>query len=235
MTIASSLRLRSAALVIAAATGVTLIGATAAHAQGSSDVVAPISDAVVGASGSISGIGESIIGGSSTGPELSQVESLDPERYAGTWYQVAAVPQIFNLQCVDRTTAEYAVVDESTLSVRNSCGDVFGGTSVVEGNAFVRDADTNASLRVAFTGIPGQNPDGPVNYRVTYLADDYSLAIVGDPARRSGFVLSRTPAISDADWALVAQVIEDRGYRPCTFITSPQTEGRRDFTPVCAL
>ena len=106
---------------------------------------------------------------------------------------------------------------------------------MVEGSARITDTATNASLRVAFDGIPGQNPDGPTNYRVTYLADDYSLAIVGDPARRSGFVLSRTPALADDEWALVADVIEDRGYQPCTFVTSPQPDGRRDATPVCAL
>lgn len=235
MATTNSIKRRAAALLIATAATTGLLGGQTASAQGSSEQLGPIADAVIGASGSIASIGESISAGSSFGPELTQVESLDPERYAGNWYQVAAIPQVFNLQCVDDTTAEYAVVDDSTLSVRNSCGDVFGGTSVVEGNARVTDPDTNASLRVAFDGIPGQNPDGPTNYRVTYLADDYSLAIVGDPARRSGFVLSRTPALSEADWALVADVIEERGYQPCTFVTSPQADGLRTAAPVCAL
>ena len=208
MTTSKTFRRRVSALLIATAAATAPFAAPVANAQGYSDAL---------------------------GPELTQVDSVDSGRYAGTWYQVAAVPQVFNLQCIDRTTAEYAVIDDSTLSVRNSCGDVFGGTSVVEGSARITDAATNASLRVAIDGIPGQNPDGPTNYRVTYLADDYSLAIVGDPARRSGFVLSRTPALADDEWALVADVIEDRGYQPCTFVTSPQPDGRRDATPVCAL
>ncbi|MFD5867633.1 lipocalin family protein [Corynebacterium sp. NPDC060344] len=235
MTISHTFTRRTAALLIATVATTGALGAQTASAQGSSEQLGPVADAVIGASGSISSIGESISAGSSFGPELTQVDSVDPERYAGKWYQVAAIPQVFNLQCINDTTAEYAVVDDSTLSVRNSCGDVFGGTSVVEGQARVTDPETNASLRVAFNDIPGQNPDGPTNYRVTYLADDYSLAIVGDPARRSGFVLSRTPALSDADWAMVAEVIEERGYQPCTFITSPQAEGRSAATPVCAL
>lgn len=235
MTTSKTFRRRVSALLIATAAATAPFAAPVANAQGYSDALGPVADAVIGASGSIASIGESISAGSSTGPELTQVDSVDSGRYAGTWYQVAAVPQVFNLQCIDRTTTEYAVIDDSTLSVRNSCGDVFGGTSVVEGSARITDTATNASLRVAFDGIPGQNPDGPTNYRVTYLADDYSLAIVGDPARRSGFVLSRTPALADDEWALVADVIEDRGYQPCTFVTSPQPDGRRDATPVCAL
>ncbi|MFC3849660.1 lipocalin family protein [Corynebacterium hansenii] len=237
MTIFSfrSSRRRAAALLISAATGATLLGAGTANAQESSDALRPIADAVIDASGSLASIGDAVSSGSSFGPELPQVDRVDPTKFAGTWYQIAVLPQPTSLQCIDNTKAEYGVIDESTLSVRNSCDDVFGGNSAVVGKAFVKDAKTNASLRVAFDGIPGQNPDGPVNYRVTYLAEDYSLAIVGDPARRSGFVLSRTPGISDADWAKVAEILADRGYQPCTFITSPQAEGRRDFTPVCAI
>lgn len=235
MTGLRSPKFRAAALLFAVSMGATVLGAQTAHAQDSPDALRPIAEGVIDASGSVSGVGDAVSAGSSFGPELPQVDKVDPTKFAGTWYQIAVLPQPTSLQCVDNTKAEYGVIDESTLSVRNSCDDIFGGNSAVVGKAFVKDAKTNASLRVAFDGIPGQDPDGPVNYRVTYLAEDYSLAIVGDPARRSGFVLSRTPGISDADWAKVAEILTDRGYQPCTFITSPQAEGRRDFTPVCAI
>src|SRR5690606_13968847 len=39
--------------------------------------------------------------GSLGGPELSQVENVDLERYQGTWFQVAAIPQPFTLQCTN--------------------------------------------------------------------------------------------------------------------------------------
>ncbi|MGP6173193.1 lipocalin family protein [Corynebacterium sp. A21] len=155
---------------------------------------------------------------------------VDLERYAGKWYQVAALPQPYSLQCARDTTAEYAVIDDSMISVRNSCGTLVGPDSVIEGTATLR---SEASLRVNFPDVPFQDPNGPVNYRVTYLADDYSLAIVGDPGRNSGFVLSRTPDLSPAQWSQVRTTVESRGWWSCAFLTVPMTGGRGDVAPLC--
>ena len=177
--------------------------------------------------------------GSSTGPELSQVDYVDPEKYQGTWYQVAAVPQPYTLQCTNDTRAEYELNDEGTaLSVRNSCGSQISSDSVIEGTATIRDTETNASLRVNFPGVPFQEEDGPVNYRVTHLEEkdgEYELAIVGDPQRRSGFVLSRTQNLSAEQWQRVEQTVSDRGWWSCSFLTVPMAEGRKDVTPLCLL
>jgi len=173
--------------------------------------------------------------GSVGGPELTQVDSLDPARFAGKWYQVAAVPQPFTVQCVRDTTAEYAVLDAQTISVRNSCTTPWGAPSGIEGTARVTDPVTRASLRVTFPGVPFQDPNGAPNYRVTHLADDYSLAVVGDPSRLSGFVLSRTPGLTPEQWTQVRGVVADRGWWPCAFLTTPQAGGRGDVAPLCTV
>ncbi|NLA54945.1 MAG: lipocalin family protein [Corynebacterium humireducens] len=165
------------------------------------------------------------------GGELREIDgTVDLERFAGTWYQVAALPQPYSLQCAHNTTAEYGVIDESTISVRNSCGTLFGSRSGIEGTATVR---SGASLRVNFPGVPFQDPEGPVNYRVTHLEEDYSLAIVGDPYRLSGFVLSRTPDLSPETWSRVRGIVESRGWNSCLFLTVPMEGGRGDTAPLC--
>lgn len=177
--------------------------------------------------------GSALPGSSQAKGELPEIEgAVDLAEYSGTWYQVAALPQPYSLQCASDTTAEYGVIDEGTISVRNSCNTLLSSDSVIEGEATVR---SDASLRVNFPGVPFQDPDGPTNYRVTYLADDYSLAIVGDPQRTSGFVLSRTPALSDEQWSEVRGIVEDRGYWSCAFLTVPMAEGRGDIAPLCTL
>ena len=173
--------------------------------------------------------------GSLGGPELEQVPSVDPDRYVGKWFQVAAIPQPYTLQCTNDTTAEYARTGPDTISVRNSCGSAVSSDSVIEGQATIRDPQTNASLRVNFPQVPFQDEAGPVNYRITYLADDYSLAIVGDPTRSSGFVLSRRPALDAGQWATVRDVVEARGWWSCAFLTVPMAGGRADATPLCLL
>lgn len=178
---------------------------------------------------------DGVVLGSVGGPELSQVDFVDLKRYAGRWYQVAAIPQPYTLQCTNDTQAEYGITAPGTVSVRNTCGSAVSSDSVIEGEATVRDTDTNASLRVNFPMVPFQDENGPVNYRITYLADDYSVAIVGDPTRSSGFVLSREPVLAPEQWSTVRQVIENRGWWSCAFLTVPMAEGRGDVTPLCLL
>lgn len=162
-------------------------------------------------------------------PEIDQ--KVDLERYQGKWYQVAAIPQPYSLQCSNDTTAQYGVIDENTISVVNSCGTPFG-PSVIEGKATVR---SDASLKVTFGGVPFQTEGGEPNYRVTYLEDDYSLAIVGSPNRLSGFVLSRTPDLSPEDWTKVRNITEDRGWWSCAFVTVPAAGGKTNAAPLCTL
>lgn len=225
----SSRTRRLVAGAIAGAACIALAGAPAASAQGS--------DPTDGGrlTSSLSGLTfpQNLQIGSLGGPELSEVDSVDPARYAGKWYQVAAIPQPFTLQCVANTTADYGVTGPMTISVLNGCDTPFGGRSEIEGEATVKNPETNASLRVGFPGVPGGNADGPTNYRITYLADDYSLAIVGSPERASGFVLSRTASLTAAQWDEVRSVIADRGWNDCAFLTTPQREGLAATTPLC--
>ncbi|WP_227982615.1 lipocalin family protein [Nocardia spumae] len=164
------------------------------------------------------------------------VPQLDLDRYVGTWYQLAAVPQYFNLVCARDTRAEYAPLPNGDVSVHNSCTTWNGSNNEIQGAARVQDPRTRAQLRVAFPGVPTQESlDGPVNYIVTALGPDYSWALVTDPARISGFVLSRGPALSGQQWQEVVSAVQAAGEQPCLYLTSPTTGGRSDITPLCRL
>ncbi|WP_182613249.1 MULTISPECIES: lipocalin family protein [unclassified Dietzia] len=222
-------RLIATALAVVPLMAAGVVGVPAAGAQDLTD------GGRLGGGSSQLRVPDGIAVGSIGGPELQQVGYVDPDRFVGTWYQVAAIPQPYTLQCTNDTTAEYARISPDTISVRNSCGSALSSDSVIEGEATIRDTATNASLRVDFPQVPFQDENGPVNYRITYLADDYSLAIVGDPSRSSGFVLSRGPALDEAQWSTVRDVVDARGWWSCAFLTVPMAGGRGDVTPLCLL
>ncbi|CRK51161.1 Substrate-binding protein [Rhodococcus sp. RD6.2] len=162
---------------------------------------------------------------------LTPVERVDLPRYLGTWHQLAANPAPFNLDCVRDTTANYSLVDDNDVRVENSCTTVTGDRRGIVGNARVNGP---AELHVSFPSVPGQSsPDGPSNYLVAHIADDYSWALVGDPNRLSGFVLSRTPVVDAAGWQEIRRVVEAQGYNSCLMLTSPTTEGLQDIRPLC--
>lgn len=167
---------------------------------------------------------------------LPPIAALDVQRYLGDWNQVAAVPQFFNLDCARDTAANYQLIDASNIRVENKCTTWSGGTNRIVGNARVTDPVSNAQLHVSFPGVPSQDSlDGPPNYIVTFIADDYSWALVGDPLRSSGFVLSRSPAVDAARWQEIRAVVADRGYNPCLLLTSPTPGGATDLRPLCTM
>ena len=104
---------------------------------------------------------------------LAPIPSLDVERYLGTWNQVAAVPQPFNLICARDTQANYQMIDASNIRVENTCTTWTGQENRIVGNARVNDTVTNAQLHVSFPGVPTQeSQEGPTNYIVAYIAHE---------------------------------------------------------------
>ncbi|MGB3370669.1 MAG: lipocalin family protein [Rhodococcus sp. (in: high G+C Gram-positive bacteria)] len=174
--------------------------------------------------------------GSAGWEPLTPIPSLDVERYLGTWNQIAAVPQPFNLECARDTQANYSLIDPANIRVENTCTTWTGEQNGIVGNARVNDTVTSAQLHVSFPGVPTQeNPEGPTNYIVAYIADDYSWALVGDPFRTSGFVLSRSPEVSTEKFREIRAVVESKGYNSTFVLTSPTPGGATDIRPLSSV
>ena len=84
-------------------------------------------------------------------PLLEVVSSVDIERYAGKWYEIASLPVSQQKGCYC-TTAEYSIIDSTTIKVVNKCrkGSIEGEYDEAEGKAFVVEGSNNAKLRVQF-------------------------------------------------------------------------------------
>jgi apolipoprotein D and lipocalin family protein len=138
---------------------------------------------------------------------LETVENVDLDRYLGLWYEIARYPNSFEENC-EGVTAEYARRDDGLISVTNTCrkGSPDGETKVANGRAKVADEATNAKLKVSFFG-PFWG-----DYWIIGLAEDYSLAIVGEPEGRYLWILSRTPKISDEVRAQALSDLKAMGY-----------------------
>lgn len=139
------------------------------------------------------------------------VEYVDVERYAGTWYEIASYPQIFEFGC-NCVTATYGLLDNGNISVFNQCTRFFPGgpENNIQGEASVVPESGNAKLNVTFFGEPPA--EGIGNYWIIGLADDYSWAMVSDPYRNTFWILSRTPTISDELYEDLLSRAEEQGY-----------------------
>lgn len=162
-------------------------------------------------------------GATRPGPETpATVERVDLERYLGLWHEVARLPQSFQdsrtLRC-EETTAEYAAAGPGRITVVNSCVnglDPARPRRDARGQAYVVEGSEGARLRVSFFW--------PFfgDYWVLGLHPDYRWALVGSPSRRSLWLLSRTPALEEAEVERALAIARREGFDLGPLIRAPR-------------
>lgn len=149
-------------------------------------------------------------------PQLKTVDQVDLNKYAGLWYEVAKIPNSFQDQCTYGTTAEYKIDEDGDIIVINSCYDEKGKIDVAEGLAKVVDKKTNSKLEVSFVSFLGIRPFWG-DYWIIGLDENYQWAVVGTPNRKYGWVLGRTPLLSDETMQEIFDILRSQDYDPEAF------------------
>lgn len=142
---------------------------------------------------------------------LRVVESVDAARYMGLWYSIASIPTTFERQCVQGTTAEYQLLENGRIRVTNTCYDAEGKPDVARGQAWIPKQSEPSKLKVSFVRFLGIWWFG-APYWIIDLAPDYSYAVVGDPSREYGWILSRTPTLPEDVLSCIVIRLESQGY-----------------------
>ena len=141
--------------------------------------------------------------------QMEPVRELDLQRWLGRWYQVAHIPAWFDAFCVAGTTAEYSLNATGDIRVENGCFDADGELETQTGVAKVTNPTQPSKLSVAFFGL--DPAEFGANYWVLYRSDAYDYAVVGEPGRDFGWVLSRSPGITQDQLDLAALVLTRQG------------------------
>jgi apolipoprotein D and lipocalin family protein len=121
---------------------------------------------------------------------------VDVKEYLGKWYAITSLPQFFTRNCVAQT-AEYGVNDEKSITVLNTCIKKDGSTKTIEGLAKIINPKTNAELIVTFNNFWTKLFKVKGDYTIIKLDPTYSTVLVGSKNRKSLWILSRTPYLSE--------------------------------------
>ena len=123
---------------------------------------------------------------------------VDLERYTGTWYEIARLPEKYEKDCASDVTATYVRTIDGGLRILNRCKRRDGSLKRATGRAEVKDPNTNAKLRVTFAPqLLDPLPFVWSDYCIIDVASDYSSAIVGTPDRSHLWLLAREPTVSE--------------------------------------
>ncbi len=146
------------------------------------------------------------------------VDTVIISRYAGLWYEIGSIPQIFQTGC-NCTTAEYAAISETEISVINACNlfSANGFENRIEGTATIVPNSGNAKLLVSFFGAGG------ADYWIIDLDPDYGWAVVGSGDKQSFWILSRTPNLDSTFYNALLAKWGARGYDVSRVRATPQS------------
>lgn len=137
--------------------------------------------------------------------ELTTVAELDLERYMGTWYEVARLPNSFEkgLECI---TATYKLQPNGKVAVINRGKKANGAVSQVQGVAWVPDKSEPGKLKVRFFWpFAGK-------YWIVHIDANYRFALVGEPKRKYFWILSRTPELDKDTLQELTRIAEQKGF-----------------------
>ena len=138
---------------------------------------------------------------------LTVVATVDLNRYAGTWYEIARLPNPFErkLKCI---TATYTLRDDGRITVLNKGHYINEPAKVnsVTGVAWVPDKNAPAKLKVQFFW-PFSG-----NYWILLLDKDYKYVLIGDPSYKYLWILCREKKMDELTYDVLLKKATDSGF-----------------------
>lgn len=135
----------------------------------------------------------------------STIDTLDIERYMGTWYELARFDHPFERN-MELVTAGYKLLPDGTVEVLNSGYNTRRGKYRQSRGRARTIAGRPGELEVTFF-LNFWSP-----YKVLELAPDYSYALVGSDSDKYLWILSRTPQLPSEILNGLVEKAELRGY-----------------------
>jgi len=147
---------------------------------------------------------------------VTVVPQVDLKRFMGDWYVIANIPT-FPEKGAHNAVERYTLDPDGSIAVNFSFNaDAFDGPlKTYTPRGFVLDS-TNALWGMRFVW--------PIkaDYRISYVASDYSLTVIGREARDHVWIMARTPTIPEAEYQRMVSFVMREGYDVSKLVRVPQ-------------
>lgn len=142
--------------------------------------------------------------------------AVDLPRFMGTWHVIARVPYFAENGDVASKDV-YTLRSNGDIGVRYEFREGFGEDErTFESRATVKDGTGNRDWTTWFFGVI------PTKFRILEVADDYSWALIGYPGRDLAWVFSRSPDMTDAQYADLLARMRGHGVAVDKLVRVPQ-------------
>ncbi len=146
-------------------------------------------------------------------PPLRVAPTVDLERYAGTWYEIARLPNRFQEKCAGEVEARYQPRPDGRITVVNRCRTATGEVTDATGVARRVEGEPPSVLEVRFApAFLSFLPSVWGDYRIIALGPDYDYAVVGTPDRKYLSILSRIPTMDPPQYEKLLGEAKSQGF-----------------------
>jgi apolipoprotein D and lipocalin family protein len=140
-------------------------------------------------------------------PPLALADRVDLTRFMGDWYVIASIPTFIEKDAHNAVESYRLAPDGSIETIfRFRAGSFDGEQKRYEPRGFVADPSSNAIWGMQFLW-PFRS-----DYRIAYVASDYSLTVVARESRDYAWIMARSPEIADTDYERLARLLAAQGY-----------------------
>ena len=142
-----------------------------------------------------------------TYPPLLRAQSVDIDRFMGPWYVIACIPSLIERHDFNAVESYRRAPDGRILTTFTFNDGGFDGPS----KAYHPVGTVTPGTRGTVWGMQFVWPIR-ADYRVMYVAADYSQTVIGREKRDYAWIMARTPAIPDADYRRLSALLAAQGY-----------------------
>lgn len=164
-----------------------------------------------------------LLAGCATHSPMPTVPAVDLGRFMGDWYVIANIPTFIEKGAHNAVESYKFAADGTVQTTFTFRKDGFDGEiKTYRPTGFVEPNTGNAVWGMQFVW--------PIkaDFRIVYLTPDYSQTVIGRNARDYVWIMARTPAISDTDYAAILDRLRQLGYDTSAIQKVPQRwEDRR--------
>lgn len=148
-----------------------------------------------------------LITGCQTMKPIYTVEAVDLKRFMGDWYIIASIPTFIEKNAYNAVES-YRLDEDGTIATtfRFNKGNLDGPLKKYTARGFIRDKLSNAVWGMQFIW------PFKAEYRIVYLAEDYSQTVIGRSKRDYVWIMARQPSIADKDYERILEFLTDQGY-----------------------
>lgn len=140
-------------------------------------------------------------------PPIKTETKVDLARFMGDWFVIANIPTFLEKGAHNAVESYRLAADgtiETTFTFR--AGGFDGKPKRYTPTGFVVDRASNAVWGMQFVW--------PIkaDYRIVYVADDYSVTIIGRTARDHVWIMARSPSLPEAQYRCLLGMVAEQGY-----------------------